>query len=113
MKRISDQIDPGTQTVQVFIGVNGKELREGMYLRGDIVARSVGEAVRIPRNLLVDQSQVFTIQDSILRLHTIKLVKVEPETVIVQGVPNGTPLLAKPIPGAFDGMKVEPLPVVE
>lgn len=113
VKRISDQIDPGSQTVQVFIGVKGKELREGMYLRGDIVARSVGEAVRIPRNLLVDQRQVFTIQDSTLRLHTIKLVKIEPENVIVQGIPNGTPLLAKPIPGAFDGMKVEPLPIVE
>lgn len=113
VKRIGDQIDPGSQTVQVFIGVNGKELREGMYLRGDVVARSVSEAIRIPRNLLVDQTQVFTIQDSILRLHNIKLVKVEPEMVILQGVPNGTPLLAKPIPGAFDGMKVEPLPVPE
>jgi multidrug efflux pump subunit AcrA (membrane-fusion protein) len=113
VKRIGDQIDPGSQTVQVFIGVNGKELREGMYLRGDVVARSVSEAIRIPRNLLVDQTQVFTIQDSILRLHNIKLVKVEPEMVILQGVPNGTPLLAKPIPGAFDGMKVEPLPAPE
>ena len=113
VKRISDQIDPGSQTVQVFIGVNGKELREGMYLRGDVVARSVGEAVRIPRDLLVDQTRVFTVQDSILRLHNVKVIKIEPETVILQGVPNETPLLAKPIPGAFDGMKVEPLPFSE
>lgn len=113
VKRISDQIDPGSQTVQVFIGVNGKELREGMYLRGDVVARSVGEAIRIPRDLLVDQTKVFTVQDSLLRLHSIKVIKMEPETVIIQGVPNGTPLLAKPIPGAFDGMKVEPLPFSE
>lgn len=113
VKRISDQIDPGSQTVQVFIGVNGKELREGMYLRGDVVARSASEAVRIPRDLLVDQTKVFTVQDSILRLHSVKVIKIEPETVIVQGVPNDTPLLAKPIPGAFDGMKVEPLPFSE
>lgn len=113
VKRISDQIDPGSQTVQVFIGVNGKELREGMYLRGDVAARVVGEAIRLPRDLLVDQNKVFTIQDSLLRLQDIEVVKIEPETVIVQGLPNGIPLLAKPIPGAFDGMKIAPLPMAE
>ncbi|MEM1124127.1 MAG: HlyD family efflux transporter periplasmic adaptor subunit, partial [Bacteroidota bacterium] len=33
VKRISDQIDPNTQSVIAYIGVLGKGLREGMYLR--------------------------------------------------------------------------------
>lgn len=113
VKRISDQIDPGSQTVQVFISVDGKELREGMYLRGEVATRSVGEAVRIPRDLLVEQRNVYVIQDSMLQLKPIQLVKMEAESAIVQGITNGTPLLAKPIPGAFEGMKVEPLPAKE
>lgn len=113
VKRISDQIDPGSQTVQVFIGVDGKELREGMYLRGDVAARVVGEAIRLPRELLVEQNKVFVIQDSFLRLQRVEVIKVEPETVVLQGIPNSTPLLGKPIPGAFDGMKVAPLPMAK
>lgn len=109
VKRISDQIDVGSQTVQVFVAVNGSNLREGMYLRGDVAARSVADAMRIPRELLVNQRGVYEVQDSILRLRDVELVKMEGANAIVRGIPNGTRLLGKMVPGAYDGMKVKPL----
>ncbi|PSR15308.1 MAG: HlyD family secretion protein [Bacteroidetes bacterium] len=108
VKRISDQIDAGSQTVQVFIGVNGKDLREGMYLRGTVTARSVENAMRLPRELIVNQQAVYEVQqDSILRLLPIKLIKLEAQSAIVSGLPLGAALVNKTIPGAFEGMKVK------
>lgn len=109
VKRISDQIDPGSQTVQVFISVSGKGLREGMYMRGEVASRQVDAAMRIPRDLLVDQKGVYVVQDSLLQLRTVNVIKVEDETVIITGLTGQEQLLANPLPGAFDGMRVAPI----
>lgn len=109
VKRISDQIDPGSQTVQVFISVNGKDLREGMYMRGEVASRQVEDAMRIPRDLLVDQKGVYVVQDSLLQLRSVNVIKMEAETVIVTGLSGQEQLLANPLPGAFDGMRVAPI----
>lgn len=106
IRRISDQIDPATQTVQVFVEVRGRDLKEGMYLSGDVKASDIDHAVDLPRNLLVDQTRVFTVQDSFLRLRTVEVVKLTRQSAIVRGLPDGTPLLKTSLPNAFDGMKV-------
>lgn len=106
IRRISNQVDAGTQTVRVFISVGGKNLKENMYLRGDVVASSIDNAFALPRNLLNDQRGVFVVRDSVLRLETVDVVKLTDESAIIRGLDNGTPILAQPIPDAFDGMKV-------
>lgn len=106
VRRINDQVDPGTQTVQVFIGVNGSNLREGMYLTGSVDASDVKEAIRIPKNLLVNQNEVYVVEGEMLRLKTVELVKVNEETAVIKGLENGTLILGNPIAGAFDGMKI-------
>lgn len=108
VKRISDQIDPASQTVQVFIGVSGKGLREGMYLRGTVKAQDIPSAFRIDRNLLVSQRQVYLVRDSMLRLTPVEVVKIASDYVIIRGLPDGTSVLQELVPGAYDGMKVSP-----
>lgn len=108
VKRLSDQIDPSTQTALAFISVNGKNLREGMYMKGAINAQKVSEAIKISRDLLVNQNGVYTVhQDSILKNHPVEVVRVVADEVIVKGIPNGTKILAEEVSGAFDGMKVK------
>lgn len=107
VKRISDQIDPGSQTVDVFIGVSGPNLREGMYLRGAAEATTIEQAVEIDRDLLVDDREVFAVaNDTLLRLMPVTIEKYNRETVIVSGLPDGTELLTSTLAGAYDGMRV-------
>jgi len=106
IRRISDQIDASSQTVQIFVSVNGQHLREGMYLSGEVNATDIEEAVRLPRNKLINQNSVYTVQDSTLRLKPVEVVKITREAVVVKGLPNGTKLLDTQLPNAFDGMKV-------
>lgn len=107
IRRISDQIDPTSQTVQIFVSVSGQDLREGMYLTGEVNATDIEDAVRIPRNKLINQNAVYTVQDSTLKLQPVDVVKITREAAVVRGLPNGTNLLNTQLPNAFDGMKVK------
>lgn len=106
VRRVSDQVDSGTQTVQVFIGVNGRDLREGMYLTGAVDASAIKEAIRIPKNLLVNQKEVYLVKDKKLQLKPVEVVKITEAEAIVRGLADGAELLAAPVIGAFDGMQV-------
>lgn len=107
IRRISDQIDPTSQTVQIFVSVSGQDLREGMYLTGEVNATDIEDAVRLPRNKLINQNAVYTVQDSTLKLQPVEVVKITREAAVVRGLPNGTNLLNTQLPNAFDGMKVK------
>lgn len=107
VKRISDQIDASSQTVQVFIGVQGKDLREGMYLEGYVKSGAVPDALEIDRALLVDQRAVYAVADSVLELQPVEVLKYNRNTVVITGLPAGTPIVSQPVPGAFEGMRVK------
>ena len=107
IRRISDQIQTGSQTVEVYIGVSGKELREGMYMRGEAAARTLENVVEIDRTLLIDEEEVYVVQDdSLLTLVPVTIEKNNRQTAIVSGLSDGTELLTSTVPGAFDGMLV-------
>ncbi|MCB9298435.1 MAG: HlyD family efflux transporter periplasmic adaptor subunit [Lewinellaceae bacterium] len=107
IKRINDQVDAGTQTVKVFVSLSGEGLRENMYMRGEVQASHIDKALKVPRNLLVDQKSLYVVQDSFLQLQEVQVVKITEEAAIVRGITDGTPILKTMPPGAFDGMKVK------
>lgn len=107
VKRVNGRIDQNTQTVQVYIGVKGEGLIEGMYLEANIVARSEKDALEIPRNLLVNENQVFVVEDDQLKLKEVSAVYFTDKTAIIKGLAGGSEMLSRPIPGAYDGMLVK------
>lgn len=106
VRRVSDMIDPNTQSVLVFIGVKGKTLREGMYLKGKLKSRSVNNALAIPLDLLVNQNQVYTVENNKLRLQNVTVLNTNATEAIVQDIFDGTLLVKNKLVGAFEGMKV-------
>ena len=105
--RLNGKIDQASQTVKVFIEVKAKDLREGMYLEADLVAKSETNAFEVNRKLLVENNKLFAVEDSLLYLVEIIPVYFNKKTAIVKGLENGTKLISKPLPGAFEGMKVK------
>ncbi len=106
VSRLNSLIDPATQTLQAYIRVNGKELREGMYLEADLTAKEEPNTYEVSRKLLTDNNKLFFVKDSLLELTTIEPVYFKENTVIVRGLPDGMSLLHKTVPGAYEGMKV-------
>jgi membrane fusion protein (multidrug efflux system) len=107
VKRVNGRIDQNTQTVQVYIGVKGDGLIEGMYLEANIVARSEVDAIEIPRNLLINESQIFVVEGDQLKLKSVSAVYFTDKTAIIKGLASGTAMLSRPVPGAYEGMLIK------
>ena len=106
--RINGRVDQATQTIRVFIEVKGSDkLKEGMYLQANLEARDEPNAISIPRQLLVDNSQIYVVRDSILDLVEINPVYFSDKEAVISGLPDGTQYLSKSVPGAYAGMRVK------
>ncbi|MBZ9628176.1 efflux RND transporter periplasmic adaptor subunit [Psychroflexus sp. CAK1W] len=104
--RINAQIDQSSQSVQVFIRFQNEDAKEGMYLEAIIEANTIENSVQIPRELIVNKSKVYAVEDGLLKLIEVTPVHYNKEQVIVQGIPDGAKILSGVVPGAYSGMKV-------
>lgn len=106
VSRVNSRIDQASQTIQVFINIKDPEVKEGMYLEARLEARSVENAIEIPRELLEDQSKVYVVQEGLLVLVDVTPVYYASEIVVIQGLEDGMKLISSPVPGAYPGMEV-------
>jgi multidrug efflux pump subunit AcrA (membrane-fusion protein) len=106
--RVNGRIDLVSQTITAYVEVKHKDLKEGMFLEANLVAKSENNAIEISRKLLVDNKAVYVVEkDSILSLKKISPVYFGAENVVVKGLNNNDKILTQPLPGAFDGMIVK------
>ena len=106
VSRINSQIDRASQTVKLFVEVRSNELSEGEYLEADINAQNIDNVLEINRNLIVDESYVFLVKDSLLIKQPISIVHSSQNSIIVKGLTDSSELVATPVPGGYEGMKV-------
>ena len=107
VSRVNGKIDQATQTITAYVEVRSEELKEGMYLEAHIHARDAKNAYQIERSLLVDQSRVYGVKDTILQLLPVKPVFFSDKHVIVEGLKDGAMVLSRSVPGAYPGMVVK------
>jgi multidrug efflux pump subunit AcrA (membrane-fusion protein) len=106
--RVNGKIDQVSQTIKAFIDVTHEDLKDGMFLEANLVAKSESDAIEIPRKLLVDNTSIYTVKnDSILSLVTVNPVYFGADKVIIKGLQNNDKFLTQTLPGAFDGMIVK------
>ena len=113
ISRINKVIDPQSQSAIAIVEVRGKDLREGMFLEAQISTVELKDVAEVERNLLIDDRYLFLVADSLLQKHEVEVKHVADKTVFVSGLPVGAMLVQKPVPGAFDGMKVNPINLSE
>lgn len=111
VNRIGTEIDPTTQSVNVYVAVNGGKIKlyEGMYLFAEIAGNSVAKAMEIDRKAIFDNNKIYVIEDSTLVKKTVNIHKVKNETVLFSGVDEGKVVASETFLGAVEGMKVVPL----
>ena len=105
--RINGRVDQATQTIGVFVRVEGDDLKEGMYLESQLEAKQEENAIELSRKLLVDQNKIFVLKDSVLDIIEVKPVYFSPDKMVIKGVPDGTKVLSRSVPGAYAGMLVK------
>lgn len=110
VNRLNPLIDANSQTVKAYIQVSGNDLREGQYLEADLTAKEEANTYEVSRKLIVDNDKLFVLrQDTLLELLPVEPVYFKENTVVVRGLADGTKLVNKLVPGAYDGMVVKEL----
>lgn len=110
--RISNTLDPSTQSINVYISLNpkGMKLYEGMYLAAELSGRTVSNAMEINRKSVFDDNKVFVMMaDSTLQEKRVKIHKVNTETLLFSGLEAGEKIVDDNLFGLTDGLKIQPL----
>ncbi len=107
VSRVNGNIDQASQTINAYIEVKGSDLKEGVYLEAVLEAKEETDAISIPRGLLQPENQLFTVSDSLLEVINVQPVYFSEKEVVVKGIPEGTRIVSKPVPGAYAGMLVK------
>jgi membrane fusion protein (multidrug efflux system) len=107
--RLSEQIDPATQTVKVFVLVQGDGLRDGMYMSGSIEADAMEAAVAVPRSALLEDRSLYTVKDSALVRVPVEVLHQGVEQAIVHGLQDGQVVVTDRLSSAYEGMRVAPV----
>ncbi len=107
VSRVNGKLDQASQTIKVFIQLAGADLKEGMYLEADLEAKEVPNTFEMDRQLLQNDDKIFVINNNLLEMVTVVPAFFKENTVVVQGLADGTQILAKPVPGAYQGMRVK------
>ncbi len=105
--RINSKIDQATQTIKVYVEVKDPALKEGMYLEAQLEAREESNAIQLSRKLLVNESEIYIVRDSVLDVLEIEPVYFSAKNMVVKGIPDGTQIVSRTVPGAYAGMLVK------
>jgi membrane fusion protein, multidrug efflux system len=105
--RKSEMVDAKTQNVKIYISVSGSSLYEGVYLNGLINGQALDSAATIPRYLVLNNSEVFVVENNQLKLQHVNIIHESNDVMVVRGLANGTQLVDQVVPGAHKGMAVE------
>ena len=103
-------VDPASQSVSVFISVDpemAKPLFEGQYLRALFNDKIIEDGMVIPRNAVFNANQVFSIEEGKLKKRTIEVLKVNNETLVFNGLTEGSVIVTEPLANAREGIPVE------
>ncbi|MCW5518744.1 HlyD family efflux transporter periplasmic adaptor subunit [Aureitalea sp. L0-47] len=107
VSRINGNVDVNSQTIDAFIEVSDPLLREGMYLEALLEAREEPDAFSMNRSLLQADNFVFVVKDTLLDRLKVRPVFFSEETVVLKDIPDGTVILNRTVPGAYEGMLVK------
>lgn len=106
VKRIGSKIDDKTQYIPIYIQVSGSDLKQGMYLKGEIKGKSLDNIVKIDGNYMPDQSSVFIIQDSIIVKKSIEVVKRDQGNIYTRSIEPSDVIITDVLTGLYAGQKV-------
>lgn len=107
--RISDFVNQNTQSVDVFIAIqsSGQKIYDGQFFQAAIPARTVTDGMIMPRNSIYNGNEVFVVEDTLLKVKKINVIRLVDEEAIISGLGRGEDLVVEPIIGGFNNMVVQ------
>ena len=91
--RVNPSVDPASQQVFVYLEVSDEDLREGMYLEGEIQSDRKIVLARIPKSALLRTGDVLAKRDGSLAEIPVEIMDLERTHLWVRGLQNGDEII--------------------
>lgn len=107
--RIADFVDASTQSINVYIDYYPKS--ENSFFTGEFIdvefsiSKNI-KGIKIPREALLDDNQVYIIQNDILTLKSIEIERMLDDYIIISGIKDGETLVMESLANVSAGAKV-------
>lgn len=108
--RISDFVDPKTQSVPVFIDISNrknKRVYQGEYMTATFSNIKLEKVFEITREVVFNMNKVFIVENGKLRKKTITVLKLNEETLFFNGLTEGSMVVNETLINAAENMDVE------
>lgn len=99
-------IDPGTQSLKVYMEITNSELEPGNYLEGEIQGQSFEDAFKVHKDILVRDNELFVVENERAKLQTVQLMASAGDSMIVSGLEPGTRIIDEFRNAVFEDAKV-------
>lgn len=104
--RINNKIDPANQLVKVYFELKDDRLKAGMYLEGNYQTKVFENAVRVPAQAIVEESNVFVVKDGKASLKAVEVLEENTNQAVIRGLENGSKLIIDKKNSAFNGSEI-------
>ncbi|MCG8409975.1 MAG: HlyD family efflux transporter periplasmic adaptor subunit [Bacteroidales bacterium] len=107
--RISDFIDASTQSINIYITYmpkNNKKFFTGEYIDVEFSILKNVSGIKIPREALLNNNQVYLIQNKSLAFKNVNIERTLDDHYIISGVDNGEIIVTESLADVSEGTKV-------
>lgn len=105
VRRINEKIEAGSQRVKVYVMVNGKGIKEGMFLTAKIKNERFEESVVLEWTQINDNC-VYVVKNGLATKKQVNLVHEDRNHAIVTGLSLGDSLITSSLKGVYQNLKV-------
>ncbi len=105
VSRIGDNVSQTTQMADIYIAVNGSDLREGQYLEGTIKTATEVMAMEIPRKVITNNNTVLSVVDGVIVEQPIDILLFTDGQALVNGLNDGIVISTK-TQNVYNGLQV-------
>ena len=106
IRRINRVLDPSSLTVKIYIHTKDPKLRDGMYMIAETSGKPVPNAAEISKDLLMENNQLYTVENSKLVLKPVRVIAERGDKAIIRGLADGTKILGEVWAEAHVGLEI-------
>lgn len=112
VSRIASFIDPGSQSVNVYVSVRNKRslyLLEGEYVEAEFTSAGTINGMMIPREALVGEQSIYLLEDGQVAIQEIKVLDRLEDHLIIEGFADGASVIVESLVDVKPGQLAAPI----
>jgi multidrug efflux pump subunit AcrA (membrane-fusion protein) len=109
VSRIADFVDASTQSINVYIDYSPNSKNSffsGEFIDVEFKISKKTNGIKIPREALLDNNQIYVIEDEQLTLKSIEIERMLDDHIIVSGIKDGETIVMESLADVSEGTKV-------